>query len=299
MIPLVKDFSIRRPKPQRLVIEQPRLQQWVTIISKLAGITIWYVVSLPMLSNLPDVSVYGISIDSFSDQLFWIAVLLPVVSFPSLWSDLAYLRRGGIVFDGMSQTISRAARKLGLFGDVDVVDIKEFGDSEGGPSEYQLSVILKNGQTLAVARSAYYDDIVELAVELSNLLKVKVIKPAKKNRLPRYWDDKAWETRIDLPYTASSLVQVLRLALKPADARYTQEDIVNWCDNFLCEYQDVEIPPDVARVLPILTEIREQWSALSDRRMSSRHADPNSSKNVHLSVERLRDWLRRIEAGSN
>lgn len=234
-----------------------------------------------------------------SGPFLWLLYLGPASALLDLWKNIRIIRQGEeIVFDSATQTISKARQILATFLDVESIDIKEFinTDTEGAASDYQLSLIFKNRSSITIAGGTNYYDLAEIAVDVSNFLGIKVTRCSNENWKILDWNNEATEVKINLSYAPSTFAQVLRWGLDPAKSPYTHQDIVHWCDNFYCEYLDVEVPPDIKRILPILTEIREQWDMLLDSPIPLTETRAISPSNVHLPAERVHEWLRRVEA---
>lgn len=50
-----------------------------------------------------------------------------------------------------------------------------------------------------------------------------------------------------------------RLGLYPHDSPVSHRQIAQWCDRFWCRYRDLDAPPDIERVLPVLADVDAQW----------------------------------------
>jgi hypothetical protein len=265
-------------------------------VNLLVFVIVWYGV-LYVWRNPDVLPSDGVSSKPLSNPLYWILFSVPLFSFVYTLYDLANgFRERSIVFDGVSRTITKGARTLAHFADVDAIHIKEITTQDDVVAEYQLSVCLKTIPSLVIAISDDYYAIAGVASDISNLLHVNVTKTDKQKNLSILgWAGSPTETKIKLPYTPNSLTQVLQWGLHPSRSGYTHQDIVEWCDNFYCDYIDNDAQPDIERLIPVLMEIREQWDSLVARQPNSTGANAISLKNLSIPPQRFRDWLRQIK----
>lgn len=294
----MREFNVIKTAPGILVLEKSKTHHLMRARIDVAAFIFWCIV-IYVFSRTPVGSPSEPSVPLLSGPFLWLLYLGPVGALHGLWKNIQIVRLGEeIVFDSATRTISKKSRILASFLDVESVDIKVFIDTdpEVGASSYQLSLIFKNRPSMTIADGINYADLAEIAIDVSNLLGVKVTRCSNKDWKTRDWNSEATETKIKLPYAPSTFAQVLRWGIDTATSPFTHQDIVHWCDDFYCEYLDVEAPPDIERILPILTEIREQWDLLLDSPIPLTETRTISPDNVHLPIERFYDWLRRIEA---
>lgn len=65
--------------------------------------------------------------------------------------------------------------------------------------------------------------------------------------------------RLALPFTPASLVQVLRFGTSPESSPYCHQDIAHWCERFWKQYADIDAPPEIERLMPVLADVETQW----------------------------------------
>jgi|GEM_PF-6475028 len=73
--------------------------------------------------------------------------------------------------------------------------------------------------------------------------------------------------RADLPLTLQSAVQMLEWGTCPENAPCSHEQIAAWCHRFWHQYIERDVPPEIGKILPILTDVETRgtsiWSTIS------------------------------------
>lgn len=96
---------------------------------------------------------------------------------------------------------------------------------------------------------------------------------------------------IPLPFTVESALQVLAFGRSPSASPYSHKQIAEWCDRFWCQYIDVDAPPDIERLLPLLTDVETQWDLYLVNTFSTDQLKSQSFEHVALPVQWFEDWL--------
>ncbi|MCY1209846.1 hypothetical protein D9M68_555590 [compost metagenome] len=96
---------------------------------------------------------------------------------------------------------------------------------------------------------------------------------------------------VDMPFTVAAAVQMLRWGALSAGSPYSHEKIAEWCDQFWCQYLEVDAPPDVERLLPILTAVDTQWDLFLTNTYSFQELRTGSFEQVRMPVEWFEQWL--------
>ena len=97
-----------------------------------------------------------------------------------------------------------------------------------------------------------------------------------------------------MPFTRASVVQMLSWGANPESSPYTHKQIAEWCDHFWCMYLDVDAPPEIENLLPVLADVENQW----DLRLANTHTlnelQTKSFETEQMPREWFNDWLRQI-----
>lgn len=97
---------------------------------------------------------------------------------------------------------------------------------------------------------------------------------------------------IPLPFVAESVLQVLTWGAIPDEAPHSHKEIAEWCDAFWCRYLDTDAPPEIERLLPILTDVETQWDLYLANTYSSDELRVHSFDKERMPVEWFEDWIR-------
>lgn len=101
---------------------------------------------------------------------------------------------------------------------------------------------------------------------------------------------------IKLPFTPQAVLQVLRWGAEPETSPHSHKEIAQWCDRFWCQHLDDDPPENIARLLPILTDVETQWDLYLANTYKLEELQKQSFENVQLPVEWFQEWLRQAEA---
>lgn len=101
-------------------------------------------------------------------------------------------------------------------------------------------------------------------------------------------------TPIELPFTPESVAQVLNWGARPKGAPYSHKQIAEWCDRFWCQYIDVDAPPHIERLLPVLADVDAQWDLFLANTFSLEELRTKSFEEVCLPTEWFEEWLTKV-----
>lgn len=97
---------------------------------------------------------------------------------------------------------------------------------------------------------------------------------------------------IPLPFSVEAALLLLELGCTPEASPYSHKQIAEWCDRYWCEYLDIDAPPEVERLLPLLTDVETQWDLYLVNTFSLEQLRSQSLEQVRLPVAWFEDWLR-------
>ena len=97
---------------------------------------------------------------------------------------------------------------------------------------------------------------------------------------------------VTLPFTPESVLQVLDWGAHPGSSPHSHKQIALWCDRFWCQYLDVDAPPQIEKLLPILTDVETQWDLYLANTYSLEELRTNAFEDVNLPTEWFEEWLR-------
>ncbi|MBU0679473.1 MAG: hypothetical protein KJ626_15335 [Verrucomicrobia bacterium] len=97
-------------------------------------------------------------------------------------------------------------------------------------------------------------------------------------------------------FTPANAVIVIKYGLDPDSSGFTHREVCDWCDRFCRAYYDAECPPEIEKILPILSGIDAQWEEL----YLANTYDLGALKSldldqVELPREWFQEWIRRLE----
>ncbi|MBX9900189.1 MAG: hypothetical protein K2Y28_05340 [Burkholderiaceae bacterium] len=104
---------------------------------------------------------------------------------------------------------------------------------------------------------------------------------------------------IPLPFILESVVRVLAWGSEPDTSPYSHKQIAEWCDSFWCEFMDVDVAPDIERLLPILADVDVQWDLFLANTYSFDQLRSLSLDEVRLPKEWFAGWLAEAKGGEN
>lgn len=99
---------------------------------------------------------------------------------------------------------------------------------------------------------------------------------------------------IELPFTRDAAIRVLSWGSNPDFSPYSHKQIAEWCDRFWCEYLEVDPEPEIAALLPILTDVETQWDLYLANTYSIAELQQNEFENVRMPKEWFNDWLSQL-----
>jgi hypothetical protein len=103
---------------------------------------------------------------------------------------------------------------------------------------------------------------------------------------------------VTLPFTPESVIQVLEWGwgVHPEWSPHSHKQIAEWCDRFWCRYIDVDAPPEIERLLPILTDVETQWDLYLANTYKFEELRSRSFEDERIPVEWFQDWLSKVKA---
>ncbi len=101
---------------------------------------------------------------------------------------------------------------------------------------------------------------------------------------------------ITLPFTPEAVIQVLEWGAHPERSPHSHKQISEWCDRFWCQYIDVDAPPEIERLLPILTDVEAQWDLYLANTYQIEVLRSRSFEEERLPVVWFQDWLSKVKA---
>jgi len=96
---------------------------------------------------------------------------------------------------------------------------------------------------------------------------------------------------VDFPFTVAAAVQMLRWGALPVGSPYSHKQIAEWCARFWGQYVEVDAPPDIERLLPILTDVDAQWELFLVNTYSVEELRIGYEQ-VRMPIECFEQWLR-------
>lgn len=96
---------------------------------------------------------------------------------------------------------------------------------------------------------------------------------------------------IPLPFEVEAAIKILGWGAKPNTSPYSHKQISEWCDRFWCQYLDVDAPPEIEKLLSILTDVETQWDLFLANTFSLEELKSCNFEQVQLPVEWFEQWL--------
>jgi hypothetical protein len=103
-------------------------------------------------------------------------------------------------------------------------------------------------------------------------------------------------TRVALPFTRASLVQLLRNGASPDASPYSHQDIAHWCERFWNQYAEADAPPEIERLMPVLADVETQWDLFLANTYSLSQLQSLDFAAIRLPAEWFNEWLHQVEA---
>lgn len=101
---------------------------------------------------------------------------------------------------------------------------------------------------------------------------------------------------IQLEFNPESVIRVLRWGAQPETSPHSHKDIAEWCDRFWCKHLDDDPLEEIARLLPILSDVDAQWELYLVNTFTLDELQRRTFNEVQLPAEWFREWLRQAEA---
>jgi hypothetical protein len=99
---------------------------------------------------------------------------------------------------------------------------------------------------------------------------------------------------IPLPFTSESFARLLEYGAHPYASPYSHKQIAEWCDTFWCQYLDVDAPPEIEVILPILTDVEIQWDLYLANTFTLKKLRSDSFEEEQMPIEWFDDWLKQV-----
>ena len=99
-----------------------------------------------------------------------------------------------------------------------------------------------------------------------------------------------------LPFTPEAVIQVLEWGANPEQSPHSHKQIAEWCDRFWCQYIDVDAPPEIERLLPVLTDVETQWDLYLANTYQIEELRSRSFEDERLPIEWFQDLLSKVKA---
>ena len=99
-----------------------------------------------------------------------------------------------------------------------------------------------------------------------------------------------------MPFTPESAIQMLEWGANPDASPYSHKQIAEWCDRFWCQYRDIGVPPEIEKLLPILTEVETQWDLYLANTYTYEQLRSQSFESERVPVEWFKTWLSQANA---
>jgi hypothetical protein len=96
----------------------------------------------------------------------------------------------------------------------------------------------------------------------------------------------------EMPFTREAAIQMLKWGASPESSPYSHKQIAEWCDKFWCQYIDVDAPPEIESLLPILTDVETQWDLYLVNIYSIEELQTKDFEQEQIPKEWFSDWLR-------
>lgn len=101
---------------------------------------------------------------------------------------------------------------------------------------------------------------------------------------------------IPIPFTRDSVLRVLNWGAHPDQSPYSHKQIAEWCDRFWCAFREIDAPPEIESLIPILADIDCQWDCYLANSYSIEELRSRSFEEECIPVEWFQEWL--VEANA-
>ena len=89
---------------------------------------------------------------------------------------------------------------------------------------------------------------------------------------------------------------MLRWAATPDQSPFTHRQIAEWCDRFWFAYVEMDAPPEIDALLPVLADVDCQWDLYLVNTYSLEQLQELDLDQVRLPVEWFNEWAQRLGA---
>ena len=109
-----------------------------------------------------------------ANPTLWLFVLAPLSSLPILYKTIKVVAVGmQFTFDGIMNEILKNQKPMAKFNEVEHLQIRTIS---GKTDEHRLTAVLKSGKKIEIHTYSGLDDIIALADDVADIVKVKVIR---------------------------------------------------------------------------------------------------------------------------
>ncbi len=98
---------------------------------------------------------------------------------------------------------------------------------------------------------------------------------------------------IQLEFTRENARKILGWGSCPDDSPYSHLAIAAWCERFWNAYCEIDAPPEIEEILPLLSEIETEWDVFVAEFESKSRRGATSA--LRLPSEYFSEWLERID----
>jgi len=99
-----------------------------------------------------------------------------------------------------------------------------------------------------------------------------------------------------MPFTSAAAIQMLKWGAEPSSSPYSHKQIAEWCDRFWSQHLDDDPPPDIERLLPVLTDVETQWDLFLANSYSLAELQSGDFEAVRMPTEWFLGWLKQAAA---
>jgi hypothetical protein len=94
-----------------------------------------------------------------------------------------------------------------------------------------------------------------------------------------------------LPFEADSVLRVLAWGATPDQSPYTHQDIAHWGERFWNQFADVDAPPQIESLMPILADVETQWDLFLANNFSLLELHSLNFSYIRLPTKLFNEWL--------
>ena len=101
---------------------------------------------------------------------------------------------------------------------------------------------------------------------------------------------------IKLEFSKDNLLLLLSYGQKTNKSPYSHKQIAEWCESFWNKYSDIDAPPEIEKVMPILADVETQWDLYLANTYSSSELKKLDFDSVNLPVDWFKNWSTTTDA---